>query len=156
MLVLLPGICFVFAVVIHGLSSRVSVHLDSVRRFLLIGTPIGIVLAILAVTLYGVTVPGLAALALYAFLCELYIFGFTLAISSISATTLVMLRDGPLQLADLTAIYKPNKMVELRVGRLLQTGLLDTESGHLVLTRRGCRLHAAFSTLSQFFGHSAR
>ena len=156
MMVLLPCVCFAFAVVIHGLLSRISMRLDSVRRFLLTGLAIGVVLAILAVALYGITVPGLAAIALYAFLCELYIFGFTLAISSISATTLVILRDGPLQWADLTAIYKPKSMVELRVGRLLQTGILDTESGQLVLTRRGCRLHAAFSALSQFFGHSTQ
>lgn len=154
MTLLLAGACFGAAVVLHGLL-RPFVHVDSVRRFLLAGIPIGILLTIAALALYGLTAQGFAAIALYAFLCELYIFSFTLVISSISATTLVMLRRGSVPLADLTAVYKPDEMVQLRVGRLLDTGFLRREPGRVVLTAKALKLHAAFSRLSRFFGHAS-
>lgn len=155
MMLLLAGACFGAAVVLHGLL-RPFVHVDSVRRFLLAGIPVGILLTVAAVSLYGWTPQGFAAIALYAFLCELYIFSFTLVLSSISATTLVILRRGPLPLADLSAVYKPEEMVQLRVARLLDTGFLSRESGRVVLTAKALKIHAAFSTLSRFFGHASR
>jgi hypothetical protein len=156
MWLLLSVVSLVLAVMLHGFSSRIFVQLDSVRRFLLVGLPIGMLLTIAALALYGLTTPALAAVALYAFLCELYIFCFTLAMSSISATMLIMLRQRPLQVADLVNLYKPDEMVRLRVDRLVKTGVIDLSAGRLTLTDRGRRLHAAFSILSRFFGHAAR
>ena len=153
MWLLLSGAAVGSAALLHGLSSRRSQRMDSVRRFLLVGVPVGAVLMIAAWTCYGLTVPALAAIALYAFLCELYIFCFTLAMSSISATMLIMLRQRPLQADELAAAYKPEDMVQLRIERLVNSGAVDRVTGRLVLTERGRKLHAAFSALSQFFGH---
>ena len=155
MMLLLAGAGFCAAVLLHGLL-RPFVRVDSVRRFLLAGIPVGIGLTIAAVSLYGLTVQGFAAIALYALLCELYMFSFTLVISSISATTLAMLRRGPVPLANLSAVYRPDEMVQLRVGRLLDTGFLSSESGRVILTAKGRKTHAAFSRLSRFFGHATR
>jgi Na+(H+)/acetate symporter ActP len=152
-MLMLAGACFASAVLLHGL---LRLPLDSVRKFLLVGTPIGVLLMIAVVALGGMAIPAFAAIALYAFLCELYVFCFTLAMSSISATTLVKLRNGPVPVARLTAIYRPSEMVKLRLDRLLQSGFLTMQSGRLVLTERGRRLHATFAKLSGFFDHSAR
>ena len=97
MAIVLALVTFVLAVLLHGLVMRVPLRLDSVRRFLLIGGPLGVVLVAVSLARFGPTLPGISAILLFALLCELYIFLFTLVLSSVSATILIMLRQGPVQ-----------------------------------------------------------
>jgi|SRR5579859_2892581 len=145
---------FVVAVLLHGLAMRAPMLLDSVRRFLMGGIPLGVGLTAFLLSRFGLTLPGFAAILLYAMLCELYMFCFTLAISSVSATMLIMLRQGPVQASALASVYEPREMVKLRLDRLLKTGFIERSSGRFFMSRKGERLHRIFSDLRKFFGHT--
>ena len=139
------------AVLLHGLAMRAPLRLDSVRRFLLIGVPLGVALVAVSLARFGPTLPGIAAILLYALLCELYIFLFTLVLSSVSATILIMLRRGPVQPSALASVYEPREMVKLRLDRLLKNDLVERASGRLAVTEKGERLHRSFTGLRRFF-----
>lgn len=144
---------FTLVVLLHGLVMRVSMRMDSVRRFLMIGVPLGLVLTIFALSKFGFTLPGFAAILLYALLCELYIFCFTLVISSVSVTMLILLRQGPIENAKLALTYDPHEMVQLRVDRLLNAGFIERRDDKLSVTAKGLKLHRMFAKLRRFFGH---
>ena len=141
------------AVLLHGLAMRAPLRLDSVRRFLLIGVALGMVLMAVSLARLGPTLPGIAAILLYALLCELYIFLFTLVLSSVSATILIMLRRGSVQPSALASVYEPREMVRLRLDRLLKSDLLERASDRFSVTEKGARLHRIFTGLRRFFGH---
>ena len=144
---------FVLAVLLHGLVMRAPMQVDSVRRFLMVGAPLGLALVVFALTRFGFTVSGFAAILLYALLCELYMFCFTLVLSSVSATMLIMLRDGPIATLTLASVYDPDKMVQLRLDRLLHNGFLEHAKGRIAVTAQGMKYHKAFTALRVFFGH---
>lgn len=146
---------FVLSVLLHGLAMRAPLRLDSVRRFLLVGVPLGLALVAVSLACFGLTIPGFAAILLYALLCELYVFCFTLVLSSVSATMLIMLRHGPIQASALASVYDPREMVKLRLDRLLKIGLVERASGRFSLTGKGKRLHRIFRDLRKFFGHES-
>jgi len=145
---------FVLAVLLHGIAMRIPMQLDSVRRFLMVGIPLGAGLTAFALTRFGITLSGFAAILLYALLCELYLFFFTLVISSVSVTMLIMLRQGPIEATALVSTYDPNEMVQLRVGRLIKTGFVERNGDRLAITQKGAKLHRTFTVLRRFFGHS--
>ena len=147
---------FALAVLLHGLAMRVSMKLDSVRRFLMVGIPLGLALTAFSLGRFGLTLPGFAAILLYAMLCELYMFCFTLVLSSVSATMLILLRQGPVQASALASVYEPREMVKLRLDRLIKTGFIERASGRFCMTRKGERLHLIFTRLRKFFGHVSR
>ena len=93
-----------------------------------------------------------AALALYLFLCELYIFVFTMGLSSISAKVLILLFTRGVSFSEIEAMYDTSGMVEHRVKRLIAVGLLDQRGNHWRLTGRGRRLIRVFGMLQRFFG----
>lgn len=151
--ILIALAAFVLAVLLHGLVMRIPMPMDSVRRFLLVGTPLGLALVVFALTRLGFSVSGFAAILFYALLCELYIFCFTLVLSSVSATMLIMLRGGPVATRALIAVYDPEKMVKLRLDRLLQNGFLQRVQERITVTAQGMKYHKAFEALRVFFGH---
>lgn len=155
MAIVLALAAFVLAVLLHGLAMRGPLRLDSVRRFLLIGMPLGMALVAFLLARFGPTLPGIAAILLYALLCELYIFLFTLVLSSVSATMLIVLRRGPVQAPALASVYEPRGMVKLRLDRLLKNGLVERASGRFSVTTRGQRLHRIFTGLRKFFRHES-
>lgn len=144
---------FVLAVLLHGLIMRTPMQVDSVRRFLMVGVPLGLALVAYALVRFGPGPHAFAAILLYALLCELYLFCFTLVLSSVSATMLIMLRDGPITTLALASVYDPNKMVQLRLDRLLHNGFLERTKGRLAVTAQGMKYHKVFTALRVFFGH---
>lgn len=147
---------FGLAVVLHGIAARIPLRTDAVRRFLLVGMPLGGGLLLYSVATLGFTTYAFAPILLYAFLCELYIFCFTLVISSVSVTMLIMLRRGPISSSSLTSAYDPRGMVSLRLERLIKQGFIVREGEHLAITATGMRLNQAFDRLQRFFRHSPR
>lgn len=147
---------FVFAVLLHGLAMRAPLRLDSVRRFLLIGVPLGVALVAVSLARFGPTIPGFAAILLYALLCELYLFCFTLVISSVSVALLILLRQGPIKVSALAATYDPNDMVRSRLDSLAKNGFIERVAGRYGVTAKGRRLHQTFSGLRSFFRHVSR
>lgn len=153
MSILIALAAFVLAVLLHGLIMRAPMRMDSVRRFLMVGAPLGLVLVAFALTQFGFTVSGFAAILLYALLCELYMFCFTLVLSSVSATMLIMLRKGPVTDTSLISVYAPDEMVQLRISRLIKTGFVKQDGDDLIVTIKGMKLHRIFFVLRRFFQH---
>lgn len=153
MWLLLPFAAFALAVMMHGLILRLPLKIDSVRRFLLIGLPLGLFLVVVSLSVFGFTMAGFAAIVLYALLCELYLFLFTLVISSVSVTMLIMLRRGSIESAALISTYDPNEMVRVRIDNLVKTGFVERHRGKLAMTAKGRMLHRTFSVLRRFFCH---
>jgi len=153
MWILLPLGCFGLAIFLHGMAMRLPLRIDVVRQFLLVGIPLGVVLVVFVIAALGVTTVALAAILLYAFLCELYMFCFTLVLSSVSVTMLIILRRGALAVSALTSTYDSRGMVKLRLDRLIKHGFIERKGERLVVTSRGMRLHRAFGALQLFFGH---
>jgi hypothetical protein len=144
---------FGFAVILHGALMRLPLQIDSVRRFLFAGVPLGVVLVTLAISSYGFTNRGIAPIFVYAFFCELYIFCFTLALSSVSAKLLILLRGGPINASTLDAASDPREMVNLRLERLTKNGFIVQRPKHLILTDKGQKVLRAFRSLRRFFRH---
>jgi hypothetical protein len=142
------------AVLLHGVAMRLPVRMDAVLRFLLVGVPIGIAIVVWAAR-NGFTAHALAATALYAFLCELYIFCFTLVIGSISVATLVPLRESDVDETVFLARADTSAMVQVRLARLVKNGFVLRKDGRYALTPKGMRLHNVFTALRRFFRHDA-
>jgi uncharacterized protein YacL len=142
------------ALAAHATLSRTAKGLNRVVGFLIVGSTAGFGLLAALASRYGAaSIQMLSALALYAFLCELYIFLFTLAMSSISANLLVRLDRGGLTEDEIDRLYDSSKMVDGRIGRLMATHLLTEESSTLVPTAEGTRLLRILDRLRRFFRH---
>src|SRR5262245_47184982 len=100
------------AVVGHAGLCRASMPLNVVARFLITGGLVGAFLVWWLVGRYGITAPQTwAAALLYAFCCELYIFLFTFAMSSITANLVARLSRCDMTDRDIEQLYDSRHMV---------------------------------------------
>ena len=144
---------FAMAVAAHGCIARLAWWKDSVSTFLLVGSLLGLILTGHMSAVYGVALPTFAAIAFYAFACELYIFLFTMVMSSVSAKLLMTLRDTVVSDAQIAEMYGADGMVERRLERLRGIRLLNRDGGQWKLSPKGLRLMKAFVALKRFFDH---
>jgi hypothetical protein len=94
-----------------------------------------------------------AAALVYAFCCELYIFLFTFALSSITANLLGRLSRCNMTDRDIEQFYDSRHMVATRLDRLVAVGLLEEGQAGLRLTTEGARMVSTFRLLRGFFRH---
>ena len=144
---------FGLSILLHGVFMRMPVQVDTVKKFLIVGIPLGVLLTSMLLAYLGLTLKTLAAVLMYALLCELYMFCFTLVLLSISANLLIKLLDGPIDLASLTSVDDPKEMVLLRLDRLQKNGFIVRVDGNLALSEKGFKYHESFKSLHSFFGH---
>src|SRR5437868_9308236 len=88
---LISFIFFLLAVMLHALACHSHIIRNRVISFFIIGWMLGLALIILFIISDTPIITFLSGLALYAFLCELYIFLFTMIYSSISVSILLSL-----------------------------------------------------------------
>lgn len=141
------------AVVLQGLVVRFPLCIGVVWRFLLVGTPVGILLTVACAYALGLNEVMLAAVLLYALLCELYMFTFTLLIGSVSVTILLALRRGPVDVAGIASRFEPEEMVRVRIERLVSAGFVVRDGKRLLIAPKGRALHYVFFVLRRFSGH---
>jgi hypothetical protein len=142
------------AVVGHAGLCRVSMPLNVVTRFLISGGLVGACLVWWLLNRYGATAPQTWAGALvYAFCCELYIFLFTFAMSSITANLLAKLSRCGMTDADIEQLYDSRHMVATRLDRLVTVGLVEERPTGLRLTAEGARMVRTFRVLRGLFRH---
>jgi hypothetical protein len=142
------------AVIGHAALCRAPVPLNGVTRFLLIGGLIGACLLSWLLYRYGVTTPQTwAAAAVYGFCCELYIFLFTFAMSSVTANLLARLSSHDMTDGDIEQFYDSRYMVTTRLDRLVAVALVDEGPGGLSLSPEGTRLVRMFHRLRGLFRH---
>jgi hypothetical protein len=150
---------FFTTVLLHAWAARLFPARNRVAAFMLIGTPIGVALVVMAGGRFGwLSLQTIAAAATYAFLCELYLFLFTLALASISANLLVTLRAGAMTYKEIEQLYDSRSMVLTRFNRLISSGLIRLSSAGVEgegyeLTERGERLLGALNILRRIFRH---
>jgi hypothetical protein len=154
MWVVLPLLYAFGAVLTHAAVSRLILPLNTVIRFLIGGTILGCVLALHLVSIYQFTSPTLAGLVAYALLCELYLFIFTLVMSSVSAGLLFVLERGPFREQEIERRYNGAAMVRARVERLCANDFLRTDANGYFLTRKGLRTLHVFALLRDLFRHA--
>lgn len=148
-------ISFSLALFLHAAVCRLPRPGNTVVRFFIVGSVIGCALILVLALSYGFS-PQLAAGSLvYAFLCELYIFLFTLAISSVSANLLLNLSYGGMTQQQIEHKYNSSLMVTQRIDRMIATGLIQETTQGITLTARGSRLFGFLEGLRQFFRHTA-
>jgi hypothetical protein len=142
------------AVVGHAGFCRVSMSLNVVTRFLISGGLVGVCLVWWLLNRYGATAPQAWAGALvYAFCCELYIFLFTFAMSSITANLVGRLSRCDMTDKDIEQFYDSRHMVATRLDRLVAIGLVDEQPAGLRLTSGGARMVRTFRLLRGVFRH---
>jgi hypothetical protein len=148
---------FIFAVFMQGVFSRFSIfkNLDSVKQFLLIGGVVGLLFALFLYQRYGLTIDILSCLIIYSFVCELYIFIFTMTIGSISVNLLFSLLKNNLNIQQINELYNSQKMVHNRIDRLMAIALIEESSAGIKLTAKGLKLANMFNCFSSFFQHTS-
>ncbi len=146
-------------IALHAIAARLFSTKNRIVLFIFIGFPIGLALGITMGSHFGwFASQTFAALALFAFFCELYLFLFTFALASISANLLVTLRAGAMGQESIEKLYDSRGMVVTRFNRLVSTGLiqlssLGVEAEGYELTPRGERLLSTLNTLRRIFKH---
>jgi hypothetical protein len=137
------------AVALHAAVSRLRPKGNRVVQFLACGACAGILLIVelRSAPPLGHLEPA-SSLAAYAFLCELYIFLFTFATSSVSVS---MLLSGSAE-----SFAPAENMVVKRVERMAGAGLVAREAGCLRLTDRGRGLVQVLRAARRVFHGDAR
>lgn len=156
MSILLAVAYFVAALALHAIWCRVSQRPSTVVKFVLVGGVTGLALLGHLLAVEGLTHRTLAGLLVFGLASELYIFCFTLIISSVSAIWLRRLYRGGIETAALAEAYSPTWMVETRLDRLVENGFLVRAGDGYRLTEKGRGLIGTFGRLRAVFKHARR
>lgn len=144
----------VASVFLHAFLTRLAPTRNAVALFLAAGIVVGIALCGWMLEVYGpASIEFVSALLIYAAFCELYLFLFTLALTSVSANILVRLRDGPRDPAELDELYDDAAMVETRLLRMQAAGFVQRIESSLNVTSRGRRLLSGYHFSRSLFRH---
>ena len=145
---------FLVSVGLHVLAGRLGLIANSVFRFLVVGSAVGVILILWLIARYGpLSADLITSVLAYAFLCNLYVFLFTLPLSSVSANLLSRLSRQPLGPEEVARLYNGHNMTELRITRLIHAGFLDANSEGVALTVVGARIVTAYERLRRLFRH---
>ncbi len=153
MWVFAPFVFFSGAVVAHAITCRLPMRTDFVAKSVLVGVPIGLALGIWLFGRYHFGIETCAALLMYGFMMELYIFCFTLVSTSVSVSILLAVFERPLETAEIDERYSDSSMVEGRMEKLLRAGFLARGSGGFRVTGKARVVLFCFRTLRFFFRH---
>lgn len=141
------------AIIAHCLLMRLPLPGSAVAKFVLAGTIIGTAFGIHGYILAGIDFSLVVGLLCYACGCELYLFLFTMITTSISANILCLLLTGSQTKEKINDLYVPEEMVQCRLVRLRDVGLIEEKEKELRLSAKGERLVAGFRILRQVFRH---
>lgn len=144
---------FLLAVLLHSLLVRTRLPGSSVFKFFAVGGTAGLCMLGHLLLLEAPTLGILAALAAYAFLCELYLFLFTMVMTSVSVRMLRLLLERDRTHQEIDAAYDSRAMVERRLERMRVGGLLEGDDARPRITPRAQRLVALFLAWKRFFRH---
>ena len=147
---------FATTLLLHAIWCRVSARPSVVVKFVVVGGVTGLALLAHLLSTEGLTYRTLAGLLVFALASELYIFCFTLIISSVSAIWLRRLHRGSIETAALAEAYSPAWMVEVRLDRLVANGFLARDGDGYRLTEKGRGLIGTFGKLRAIFKHEHR
>jgi hypothetical protein len=148
-------VAFLAAVGVHAVLRRRRAGLSNVLAFLVAATGVGLGL-IACVWRVGVgRTEAITIILLYGFLCELYIFLFTLVHSSVSASLLLTLAvRSETTDTELEREYSAAWMVQNRLKKLEANRFVDAGTGGFYhVTQKGEATIRLFENLRKFFRH---
>jgi hypothetical protein len=140
------------SIVLHAFTTRLQWG-NPITKFLAVGGAGGVALMCHMSWLCGASLATLAALSVYAFVCELYLFVFTLVAGSVSARLLQLLWERDLTMAQIQGLYDTTSMVTRRVDHLVAAGLLEPDGSGYRVTAKGRRVVTVFLSVKGFFRH---
>ena len=147
-------IALLFTVIVHSVLCRFYMQINRVIKFVLIFIPIWICLLWLLSNKYGIfSLETFAGILTYSFLCELYVFLFTMILSSISANILHQLLKVKMPITTLINMYNSKDMVQNRITRLIETGLLNEKENRYLITPKAKHLLKVFNYAKKIFKH---
>jgi hypothetical protein len=142
------------AVLGYAVLCRLALPSNTVVRLMLVGPVAGACLLWRLVEQYGATSPQTWAGALvYAFCCELYLFLFTLAMTSVTAGLLCHLSRRAMTEKEIQQYFDSREIVAARLDRLIAVGVIEEHESGLKVTTKGERLVRAFAWLRELFQH---
>jgi hypothetical protein len=144
-------VCGGLAVLLHAALCRWPTRLNVVATFLLAAVPCGLLLSAYLLGNYGVSIAVVAAIIVYAFACELYLFLITLVGNSVSSSLLFLLQGSELSASQIAAAYDDGRMVRRRLQQLVARGLLHHSAAGYLVTPRGARVVAVSNCVRRFF-----
>ena len=153
MSVLLAVLYFGATVVLHAIWCRASTRFSVVVKLVAVGGLVGLVMIGHLLAVYGLTIATLAGVLTFALASELYVFMFTLILSSVSAIWLRRLHRGGIESEALAEAYSPAWMVETRLERLADNDFLIRDGDRYRVTKRGLKMMRTFGRLRAFFRH---
>jgi hypothetical protein len=148
-------LAFGLAVAVHATSRHLWPSWNTVLGFCAIGLPIGLGLAAAVGLSDPFSLPEfIGVVALFAFLCELYLFALTFVIGSVSVSLLLAVNAQPsAKPKPAEQLHSATQMTALRIARLTELRFLQLQDGQLALTKRGEIVLRVFIALRDFFGH---
>lgn len=150
---ILALIYFMATIAGHGLLCRLPLGGNIVVKFILIGSVVSATLAVHEIMLYGIAIETFAALLSYMFICELYIFLFTLVGNSVSVSILLQLSKNSLNESELERVNSDKMMVNERLQKLINVNFLEVRNKKYCLTQQGLLLLKFFRSFKSFFRH---
>ena len=144
---------FALTVAGHAVLCRLPLRTDFVVKSVLVGLPVGVLLAAVMVSRHGLVIGTAAALLLYAFLFELYVFCFTLVSTSVSVSILLKLARRQMTAGEIDTQYSSESMVEGRFAKLLRANFLARKDNGYCVTPKARLILAVFRTIRFFFRH---
>lgn len=124
---------------------------NSVFRFLIVGFLVFLIMLIHLFAQFGVSEITLLIVIGYVFLCEFYIFLFTLSLGCVSINLLRLLRQGEKSVTEINSLYRPSYMVSQRFVRLQTVGLIEHFDKIPILTKKGEHLIKTVLIVRNFF-----
>jgi biotin operon repressor len=121
--------------------------------FLGISIPVAVLIACVALWLFGISDESIATVLVYLAFSETYIFLFTLAANGVSVSLMMRLISGPRAADELMKSYSTRAMVERRIDQLRAGGFVVESTGQIRLLERGEALVRAFTVARGLFRH---
>lgn len=146
----LGALAFLASVGLHAFVRRLRPTNNTVLVYSCMATLLFLCLGFSLWATHSSTVAALAALAAYAFSCELYVFLITFIVGSVSiARLLEVAKLGPSK----HSVVSPEKMLATRLDGLTACYLIRRQNGLTTLSRGGRLVVALYLGLRSFFGH---
>lgn len=143
---------FIFSVFAQCMILRLTKLRNGMLAFVIAAFPLGLALIAVLSGAYPAD-PAWAGVLLYAFLCELWMFVFSLTFSSVSASLLLHLHMRPMRRDKIDQLYDNRAMIQRRISWLGLIHAAVEKDGRLVPTEKGRKLAGLFDALRGFFGH---
>src|ERR687886_1584550 len=144
-------LALVLTLLAHAVVVRRFAGRSGVILFLGVGAMVGGLFVVLTWLTLPTWIERAAAVALYAFVCELYLFLFTFVSSSITVSLLLRLRHGSLDGPGIERAYGARGMVDDRLRKLQNNRLVERRAGTLRVTAPGPPLVLLFEGFRGYF-----